>query len=84
MANKTGYMDKERATSEQYHKEYMGWLKDAQANSRNLHKEYLEYLKGAQAKSREIRKKFIATNREYAKTLGKFDDHREQVRKMKF
>ena len=58
MANKTGYMDNERATSENYHKEHLAWLKDAQAESRN------------------IRKKFIATNREYSKTLGKFDDHR--------
>lgn len=84
MANKTGYMDKERATSEKYHKEYMGWLKDAQKKSRDLHNEHLEWLKGAQAKSREIRQKFIATNREYSKTLGKFDDYREQVRKMKY
>lgn len=58
MANKTGYMDNERATSENYHKEHLAWLKDAQAESR------------------EIRKKFIASNREYAKTQGKFDDHR--------
>ena len=58
MANKTGYMDNERATSENYHNEHLAWLKDAQA------------------KSSEIRKKFIATNREYSKTLGKFDDHR--------
>jgi len=58
MANKTGYMDKERATSEKYQREHLAWLKDAQAESR------------------EIRKKFIATNRAYSKTLGKFDDHR--------
>lgn len=66
MANKTGYMDKERATSEKYQREHLAWLKDAQA------------------KSSEIHKKFIASNREYAKTLGKFDDYRGQVRKMKY
>jgi len=84
MANKTGYMDNERATSENYHKEHLEWLKNAQTKSRDMHKEYLAWLKGAQAKSREIRQKFIATNREYAKTLGKFDDYREQARKMKY
>ena len=76
MANKTGYMDKERATSEKYQREHLAWLKDAQAKSRELHNEHLAWLKDAQAKSSEIRKKFIASNREYAKTLGKFDDHR--------
>ena len=76
MANKTGYMDNERAISENYHKEHLAWLKDAQAKSRELHNEHLAWLKDAQAKSSEIRKKFIASNREYAKTLGKFDDNR--------
>ncbi len=76
MARKTGYMDKERATSAQGQKEYMEWLKTAQANSRALHKEHMATLKAQQAESKEIRKKFIATNREYANTLGKFDDNR--------
>lgn len=84
MANKTGYMDNERVTSEKYHKDYLEWLKNAQTKSRDMHKEYLGWLKGVQAKSREIHKKFISTNREYSNTLGKFDDHREQVRKMKY
>ena len=66
MANKTGYMDNERATSEKQHKEH------------------LESLKTAQVKSKEIRKKFIATNREYANTQGKFDENREKIRKMKY
>ena len=78
MARKTGYMDMERAESEKCHKESMEWLKAAQANSRTLHNEHMAKLKAQQAESKEIRKKFIATNQEYAKTLGKFDDNRKR------
>ena len=53
MANKTGYMDKERAGSEKRHKEYLEWLKKAQAESKVR------------------RKAFVASHREYAKTIGK-------------
>lgn len=84
MANKTGYMDKERATSEEYAKAHLEWLKEAQTNSRALHKEHMAKLKAQQAESRGIRMKFIASNREYANTLGKFDDNRDKVRKMKY
>lgn len=48
------------------------------------HKETTAAVKKLAAESKARRKKFIASNREYAKTLGKFDDSREKVRKIKY
>jgi len=53
-----------------------GYMDDERATSEKYKKEHAEWLKNAQANSKKIRKKFIATNREYANTLGKFDDNR--------
>ncbi|MFQ6066101.1 MAG: hypothetical protein ACE5K3_02335 [bacterium] len=61
-----------------------GYMDTEVAESEKRHKEYLDWLKKAQAESREGRKKFIASNREYAKTLGKFDDNREKIGKIKY
>ena len=84
MANKTGYMDKETAESEKRHKEYMTWLKAAQAESRKIHKVHQAAMDKLAAETKERRKAFIASNRAYAKTLGKFDANREAVRKIKY
>lgn len=84
MARKTGYMDKEVAESEKRHKEYLEWLKKAQAESRDIHKKFQAGMDKLADETRERRKKFIAGNREYAKTLGKFDDNREKIRKIKY
>lgn len=76
MARKTGYMDKEVAESEKQHKEYLGWLKGAQTESKDIHKKFQTAMDKLADESKEQRNKFIASNREYAKTLGKFDDNR--------
>ena len=76
MARKTGYMDKEVAESEKQHKEYLGWLRGAQAESKDIHKKFQGAMDKLADESKEQRNKFIASNREYAKTLGKFDDNR--------
>ncbi len=75
MANPTGYMDKERAESEKRHQEYMTWLKGAQAESRKIHKSFQTAMNGLAAETRDSHKSFVASNRAYAKTLGKFDQH---------
>ena len=84
MARKTGYMDKEVAESEKGHKEYLSWLKEKQAESREIHKTHQAAMDELAAETSERRKKFIAGNREYASTLGKFDDNREKVGKIKY
>lgn len=84
MARKTGYMDKEVAESEKRHKEYLDWLKGAQAESRDIHKKFQADMDKRADETRERRKKFIASNREYAKTLGKFDDNREKIGKINY
>jgi len=76
MARKTGYMDKEVAESENRHKEHLGWLKKAQAESRDIHKKSQADMDKLADETKERRKEFVASNREYAKTLGKFDDNR--------
>ena len=76
MANKTGYMDKERAESAQKHKEYLGWLKSAQAESRKINKNFQVAMDKLAVETKDRHKKFVASNRAYAKTLGKFDDNR--------
>ncbi len=75
MANPTGYMDKETAESEKRHQEYMSWLKGAQAESRKIHKSFQTAMNGLAAETRDSHKSFVASNRAYAKTLGKFDQH---------
>ena len=82
--NKQGYMDKERLESEVRYRQHLGWLKTAQANSREIHKVHQAAMDELAAETGVRRKRFIATNREYAKTLGKFDDHRGAVRAMKW
>lgn len=84
MANKTGYMDKERAESEKRQKEYLAWLKSAQAESKAIHKKFQSAMDKLATETKEKHKKFIASNREYTKTLGKFDDNREAIRKVKY
>lgn len=84
MANKTGYMDKERAESEKRQKEYLAWLKSAQAESRAIHEKFQSAMDKLATETKEKHKKFIASNREYTKTLGKFDDNREATRKIKY
>ena len=84
MANKTGYMDKEGAESAKRHKEYLGWLKGAQAESRAIHEKFQAAMDKLAVETKGHRKKFIASNRAYAKTLGKFDANREAVRKIKY
>ena len=102
MANKTGYMDKERAESERRQKEHLAQVKEAQAESRAIHQgfnadvkaatrdwdakekpqiaaqheETTTAMKALAAETRDRTKSFVASNREYAKTLGKFDDNR--------
>ena len=73
MANKTGYMDKETAESEAGHKEYLGWLKSAQSESRAIHTKFQGAMDKLAAETRTRHKGFIASNRAYANTLGKFD-----------
>ena len=82
--NKQGYMDKERLESETRYRQHLGWLNGAQAQSRAIHKVHQAAMDGLAAETRDRTKKFIASNREYAKTLGKFDDYREAVRKIKY
>ena len=84
MANPTGYMDKERAESETRHQEYMTWLKNAQAESRKIHTNFQTAMNGLATETRDRHKTFVASNRTYAKTLGKFDANREAVRTMKY
>ena len=84
MANPTGYMDKERAESEKGHKEYMAWLRGAQAESRTIHKEHQAAMDKLATETKDRHNKFVASNRAYAKTLGKFDATREAVRKIKY
>ena len=76
MANKTGYMDKETAESGKRHKEYLAWLKTARAESAKIHKGFQAAIDKLAAETKERHKKFVATNRAYAKTLGKFDANR--------
>ncbi len=73
MANPTGYMDKEGAESEKRHKEYLTWLKAAKAESREIHKNFQSAMGNLATETKEQHKKFVASNRAYAKTLGKFD-----------
>ncbi len=75
--NKQGYMDKERLETEERHREHLGWLKATQAKSGEIHKGHQAKMDELAAETRSRRKKFIATNREYSKTLGKFDDNRD-------
>jgi len=82
--NKTGYMDKERLESEKRHRQHLAWLKTAQKESRDIHKVHQAAMDELAGETGERRKKFIAGNREYAQTLGKFDDNREKVRKIKY
>ena len=84
MARKTGYMDKEVAESEKRHNEYLDWLKKAQAESRDVHKKFQAAMDKLADETTGRHKKFIASNREYAKTLGKFDDNREKIRDIKY
>ncbi len=82
--NKQGYMDKETLETEKRYREHLGWLKTAQAHSGETHKAHQAAMDELAAETGTRRKKFIATNRDYARTLGKFDDCREAVRKMKW
>ena len=82
--NKQGYMDKERLESEIRYREHLGWLKAAQAESRDIHNVHQTAMDNLAAETTTRRKRFTATNREYARTLGKFDDHRQAVRAMKW
>ncbi len=82
--NKQGYMDKERLETEERSREHLEWLKGAQAGSREIHKANQAAMDGLAAETRSRRKKFIATSREYTKTLGKFDDSKDEVRGMKW
>ena len=82
--NKQGYMDKERLETEERYREHLKWLKAAQANSREIHNVHQAAMDELAAETGVRRKRFIATNREYARTLGKFDDHRQAVREMKW
>ena len=84
MANKTGYMDKERAESVKRHKEYLAWLNAAQVESREIYKEHQAAMDKLAAETKERHKKFVASNRAYAKTLGKFDDNQGAIRKIKY
>ena len=76
MARKIGFMDKEVAESEKRQKEHLSWLKGKQAESREIHKTHQAAMDELAAETRDRSKKFIASNRGYAKTLGKFDDNR--------
>ena len=82
--NKQGYMDKERLESEARSRQHLGWLKAARAQSREIHNVHQAAMDELAAETGVRRKRFIATNREYARTLGKFDDYREAVREMKW
>jgi len=82
--NHQGYMDKERLESEEFYRRHLGWLKAAQDQSRAIHKVHQAAMDELAAETLVRRKRFIATNREYAKTLGKFDDYRGAVRKMEW
>ncbi|MCK4419084.1 hypothetical protein KAV79_04695 [Candidatus Aerophobetes bacterium] len=50
--------------------------KGKQAESREIHKTHQAAMDELAAETRDRSKKFIASNRGYAKTLGKFDDNR--------
>lgn len=83
MPTKTGYMDKERAESAQRHKMHLSWLGKARANfqkmqadSRKLHAAHQAAMNALAKESRQQHKAFIASNRKYARTLGKFDIYR--------
>ena len=82
--NKQGYMDKERLESETRNREHLGWLKAAQAESRETHNAHQGAMDELAGETRARHKRFTATNREYTKNLGKFDDHRQAVRAMKW
>ncbi|ODS34284.1 MAG: hypothetical protein SCARUB_00543 [Candidatus Scalindua rubra] len=82
--NKQHYMDKERLESESRLRQYLGWLKAAEAQSREIHSVHQAAMDELADETSARSKRFIATNREYAKTLGKFDNYREAVRKMKW
>ena len=76
MTRHTGYMDTEVAESENRYEEYLDWLKKAQAESRDIHKKFQADMDKLADETKERHKEFIASNREYANTLGKFDDNR--------
>ncbi|MFQ5903014.1 MAG: hypothetical protein ACE5JO_04925 [Candidatus Binatia bacterium] len=61
-----------------------GYMDKERVESAMQHKEYLQWLKAAQAESAMQHRAFFASNREYAKTLGKFDNYREKIRKIKY
>ncbi len=82
--NKQGYMDKERLETEERCREHFGWINAARAGSREIHKVHQAAMDGLATETSGRSKQFIATNREYAKTLGKFDDCKDDVRKMKW
>ena len=82
--NKQGYMDKERLETEERYREHLKWLKGAQAESGEIHNVHQAAMDDLAAETGARCTRFIATNREYAKTLGKFDDHRQAVREMKW
>ena len=82
--NKQLYMDKERLESETRSRQHLGWLKAAQAQSSEIHKVHQAAMDELGAETTARRKRFIATNRGYANTLGKFDAYREAVRKIKW
>ena len=82
--NKQGYMDKERLETETQYRQHLGWLKTAQAQSRDIHNVHQAAMDELAAETRARTKRFVATNREYARTLGKFDDYRKDVRAMKW
>lgn len=84
MPHMTGYMDKERADTAERRKEYMGWLKSAQEGSRKFHANFQTHMDKLATETRERHKKFEGANRQYAKTLGRFDECRKEVREFKY
>lgn len=65
----------------------MAYMDKERAESTERHKEYLAWLKKVQAESKARRKAFIASSREYSKTLGKekeeYGDHMENYKKLR-